>query len=72
MTVEARISPRNRQALAGRAMLFIATDAHHVDQLEQIRYGVTTARRGGATKKDIVNTLALGALRRRITAKRNA
>ena len=61
-----------RQALAGGAMLFIATDAHHVDQLEQMRYGLTTARRGGATKKDIVNTLSLAALRRRITAKRKA
>lgn len=59
-----------RQALAGGAMLVIDTDAHHTDQLLQMRLGVTTARRAGARKKDIANTLTLAALKKRIGKKR--
>ncbi len=35
----------------------ISTDSHHVDQLNNMLYGVVTARRGWATKKDIINAL---------------
>ena len=59
-----------RQALAAGVALVICTDAHHTDQLDQMRYGVTTARRGGATKQDIVNSLSLATLRKRIATKR--
>ncbi len=59
-----------RMALAGGVMLAINTDAHHTDQLAQMRYGVITARRGGATKSDIANCLTLAALRKRIQRKR--
>lgn len=37
----------------------ISTDAHSPQQLELIRFGVATARRGWAEKKDILNTLGL-------------
>jgi DNA polymerase (family X) len=33
----------------------IDTDAHAVFQMENMPYGVSVARRGWATKKDIVN-----------------
>lgn len=57
-------------ALDHGVMLGINTDAHHTEQLAQMRFGVLTARRGGATKDDIVNCLSLAALRKRIQHKR--
>ncbi len=35
----------------------INTDAHNLDQMDLMRYGVSVARRGWATKHDIVNCL---------------
>jgi len=55
-----------RMALDRGVTLGINTDAHHTEQLAQMRFGVLTARRGGATKADIVNCLSLAALRKRI------
>ncbi len=34
-------------ALDAGAMLSINTDAHHTEQLDQMTFGITTARRGG-------------------------
>jgi DNA polymerase (family X) len=34
----------------------ISTDAHRPDGLDVMRYGILQARRGGLTKKDVVNT----------------
>ena len=45
-----------RAALAAGARLMINTDAHSVPGLENMHFGVTTARRGWATAKDIINT----------------
>lgn len=59
-----------RMALAAGVTLGINTDAHHTEQLAQMRFGVITARRGGATKKDVVNCLPLAALRKRMERKR--
>jgi DNA polymerase (family 10) len=59
-----------RMALAAGVTLTINTDAHHTDQLAQMRFGVLTARRGGATKADVVNCLSLTALRKRIAHQR--
>ena len=51
-----------RHAIEAGAMLSINTDAHHVDQFQQMRYGVSTARRGWATADRIINTMTLKAL----------
>jgi len=59
-----------RMALDHGVTLGINTDAHHAEQLAQMRFGVITARRGGATKSDVVNCLSLAALRKRIQHKR--
>ena len=59
-----------RMALAAGAMIAINTDAHNTDQFEFMRYGVTTARRGGATPKDILNCMTLANLRKRLNKKR--
>jgi len=48
-----------REAVKRGLKLAINSDAHALDQLELMRYGVSTARRGWAEKKDIVNTLPL-------------
>jgi DNA polymerase (family 10) len=39
--------------------IVLGTDAHTVDQLPFIRFGVATARRGWLEKKDILNTYSL-------------
>ena len=59
-----------RQARKVGVGLVICTDAHHTDGLDQMRYGVMTARRSGATKKDVVNCAPLAILRKRLAAKR--
>lgn len=45
--------------LAGQAgvMVAIGTDAHRPEQMDHIRFGVTTARRGWLQKEDVLNTL---------------
>jgi DNA polymerase (family 10) len=40
----------------------ISTDAHNIMELEHIKFGVATARRGWLEKKDVVNTLPLSQL----------
>ena len=60
-----------RIALDAGVTITINTDAHHTDQFAQMRYGIMTARRGGATKSQIANTLTLAALRKRIARKRS-
>jgi len=37
--------------------LVINTDAHAAEHMDLMRYGVAVARRGWATRRDIVNTL---------------
>jgi len=42
--------------------MVINTDAHQIDQLGLIKYGISQARRGWAEKKDIINTQSLSKL----------
>jgi DNA polymerase (family X) len=46
-----------RKAIDMGIRLVISTDAHNPDQLKLMRLGVATARRGWATKTDIINTM---------------
>jgi DNA polymerase (family 10) len=39
--------------------LVISTDAHRVEELDTMRYGVDQARRGWCTKADVANTYPL-------------
>jgi len=48
-----------KMAVDKEVKLIISTDAHHTDQLLQMRYGVSTARRGWAEKSDIINAKPL-------------
>ncbi|MGB9743464.1 MAG: DNA polymerase/3'-5' exonuclease PolX [Minisyncoccales bacterium] len=44
-----------RQAKEAGVKMIINTDAHHIDQLRFIKFGIAQARRGWAEKDDIVN-----------------
>lgn len=59
-----------RMARDAGVMLSIDTDAHSTAQLTQMRYGITTARRGWLRAKDVLNTMPLAAMRRWIARKR--
>ncbi len=43
--------------------LVISTDAHSIEDLELMKYGVITARRGWLEKKDVLNTMSLSKLK---------
>ncbi len=48
-----------RQALDAGALICINTDAHRVEQLDAMRYGIVTARRGAAPRDRVLNTFGL-------------
>jgi DNA polymerase (family X) len=48
-----------KAALKAKVKLSIGTDSHDTDQLRNYRLAIATARRGWATKKDIINTYSL-------------
>lgn len=48
----------NTKACVERGIpLIVGTDAHFIDQMEYLRYGVAVARRGWCTKENLLNTL---------------
>ncbi|WP_242342786.1 DNA polymerase/3'-5' exonuclease PolX [Anaeromyxobacter terrae] len=55
-----------RAAKAAGVPVVISTDAHDATQLANLRYGVWVARRGWLEAKDVLNTLPLAELRRRL------
>ncbi len=59
-----------RAAVQHGVMLVIDTDAHHHDQLDLMRYGVATARRGWAPPELVLNTRPLDDLLRWLRERR--
>lgn len=59
-----------RAAMAGGALIAIDCDVHYPEQFDNIRYGVATARRGGATADRCINTWPAKKLREWLKAKR--
>jgi len=51
-------------AKAGNVKVAISTDAHHVDALQYMRFGVDQARRGWLAADDVLNTRPLAELRK--------
>ena len=51
-------------AKAAGVPIVISTDAHSTGGLDQMRYGVLQARRGGLTREDVANTRPWPALRK--------
>lgn len=48
-----------REAVKAGVKLTIGTDSHHKDSMDNMQFGVSVARRGWATKNDVVNTYGL-------------
>ncbi len=48
-----------KRAKEAGVKMVINTDAHHIDQLRYIEFGIAQARRGWAEKRDIINTQPL-------------
>jgi DNA polymerase (family 10) len=48
--------------------LVVSTDAHRVEELDAMRFGVDQARRGWCAKADVANTLPLDRFRRLLRA----
>lgn len=55
-----------RQAKETGVTVALGTDAHHQGQMDMMRYGVATARRGWLERKDVLNTLSLKELLKRL------
>ena len=55
-----------KQAKEAGVKMIINTDAHHIDQLRFMKYGVFQARRGWAEKKDIINVWPLEKLQKQL------
>ena len=64
-------APHIRAALAAGIKISINTDAHAARHLAGIDLGVLTARRGGATNADVVNTWSLQNLKDHLASIRN-
>lgn len=48
-----------REAVNAKVKLTLGTDAHHIDAMDNMKYGVYVAKRGWAEKNDIINTKSL-------------
>jgi DNA polymerase (family 10) len=59
-----------RLAKESGALLVINTDAHAIDQFDQMRFGVVTARRAGLLRDDVLNTRSPEAVRAFVERKR--
>jgi DNA polymerase (family 10) len=55
---------QQREDLAAGVKLVCNTDSHSTTGLAGMTYAVHTARRGGATRADVLNTLPLDAILR--------
>jgi DNA polymerase (family X) len=53
-------------AIHAGIMIVINTDAHNISQLDLMKYGITQARRAGATAANVLNTLPLEAFRKKL------
>jgi len=48
-----------REALKYGVKFSVGTDAHHIDSMDNMKWGISVAKRGWARKEDIINTLNL-------------
>ncbi|MCP4592938.1 MAG: DNA polymerase/3'-5' exonuclease PolX [bacterium] len=60
-----------RLTVEAGAKVIISSDAHSTKGYEQMRYGILTARRGGVTADDVINTRPLAAFKKWIRLKRS-
>ena len=62
-------APMIRTAKARGARFIISTDAHHPKHLNNLKYGVITARRGWLAPADVMNTLPVDAFAAALAAR---
>ena len=53
-----------KEAISSGCKIAINTDAHNTNQLNNMQFGVATAKRGWAEAKDVVNTRPLASLQK--------
>jgi DNA polymerase (family 10) len=61
-----------RAALAAGCRLTVSVDAHHTDELDYVVYAAHTARKGGARRVDVLNTLGADAFLQALHTRRGA
>ena len=61
-----------RAALAAGCRLTVSVDAHHTDELDYVVYAAHTARKGGARRGDVLNTLGADAFLEALHTRRAA
>ena len=55
-----------KEARRRRLQFVISTDAHSLADLQNLRFGVGLARRGGVRKKEVLNALSVAQFRKRV------
>jgi DNA polymerase (family 10) len=48
-----------RRAVEMGIKIAVNTDAHHIEELDLMHYGITTARKGWVEAKSVLNTMSL-------------
>jgi DNA polymerase (family 10) len=56
-----------KEAISNGIKITLGTDAHHIDHMDNMQYGVYVARRGWATKDNMVNTRDFGEFKKLIS-----
>lgn len=59
-----------RDAVKLGIKLTLGTDTHSIDMMDNIKYGINVARRGWATKKDVINCLSLAEFEKELNESR--
>jgi DNA polymerase (family 10) len=59
-----------KMAIEAGVKLAIGTDAHNIDSLSLMGFGVATAARGWVTKADVINTFPLNKIKSWVKTKR--
>jgi len=59
-----------RKAIENGVKLVINTDSHHLDQFCFMKFGIAQARRGWATKDDIINSWPIEKLKNFFSSKK--
>ncbi|HXU36067.1 MAG TPA: DNA polymerase/3'-5' exonuclease PolX [Blastocatellia bacterium] len=64
------LEPRWIKEARKRSIKFvISTDAHSVSELENLKFGIGIARRGGVRRREVLNTLGPAAFQRSVSSK---
>jgi DNA polymerase (family 10) len=56
-------------AIAAGVMIAINTDAHSIANLDLMKYGITQARRAGVVPSQVLNSLPLSELKKRLAVR---